>query len=547
MGYELVITRPDRKPERVPLRVDETLVGRSHSNTLCFPDDASLSRKHLRIVLEGGDVFAEDMGSKNGTLLNNERLASRRPMGPGDRLSLGQLTLTLVNEGQEPDSAIVFDAGTPMPPDGTVMTSLEGLLSEQTGPIVREGGQIAAPAAEAAGVDPQGFRAMLRASRELVGHRPLDELFPLILDLSIEAVGAERGLLMVLEGERLVQKAMHGDGFRISSTVRDKVLIDKASVLVQDIENSEAFAKQQSISAQSIQTMMAVPLQTESRVIGLLYVDSRLLVREFGENDLNLLTILANIAATRIEQERLAALERESRQAAEIQRRILPACAPDIPGIDVAGFNAPCQTVGGDYFDYIPYDDGKIGLIVGDVAGKGVSAALLMTNLQAFVQVYAEQCTSPADLVARLDKKISGNTPSNRFITFFFGILDPGTGELTYANAGHNPPILLRKDGSQESLETTGTVLGMLPELSYTEATAQVNRGDLLAIFSDGVTEATDGDDVEFGEDRLSEILREHRQESAERVVDVTVERLKSWSGNAPDDDITLVVARRES
>ena len=220
---------------------------------------------------------------------------------------------------------------------------------------------------------------------------------------------------------------------------------------------------------------MAVPLQTNDRVIGLVNVDSRSFARPFTPDDLDLLTVLANVAAIRIENQRLALVEhqkqlisRDLEQAAEIQRRLLPHQAPAVPGYELAGHNLPCRTVGGDYFDFFPYDDGRIGLVLGDVSGKGMPAALLMTALKGGVQVLlGEAPDDVAKLMSRLDRVVAANFPRNRFVSFFFGLLDPASGELIYCNAGHNPPFLLRADGSMERLPTCGTILGIFPDVGY--------------------------------------------------------------------------------
>src|ERR1700733_9278895 len=197
------------------------------------------------------------------------------------------------------------------------------------------------------------MRALIRAGRELAGNMPLAELFKLIMNLSVEAVGATRGVLMTLEGKELVVRAAHGEGFRISSAVRDRVINAKTSLLVRDARLDEAFAGRMSIVQQQIRSMLAVPLQTDDRVIGLIYLDSPHFVHEFTKEDLNLLTVMANVAAIRIEHARLAEVEQAERvlardleQAAEIQRGLLPACAPVVPGVDLAGYNAACRTVG---------------------------------------------------------------------------------------------------------------------------------------------------------------------------------------------------------
>ena len=359
MRLELIILTPDHQTRRFALEGERLTLGRAHSNDLCYPEDASLSRRHLQFSRGEEESWqAEDLGSKNGTLRNGVRLDGPQPLGPGDRLTAGHLLITVVDADAVSQDSVVFVPGEEpsQHPSATIMTSLEGLISgEATAPITLppKAGRVEDTRGQTFGSPV--VRALVRAGRELAGHRPLTELFQLILDLSIEAVGAERGVLMTLEGEQLVSRSVHGDGFRISTTVRDKVLNEKASVLVRDLAQDEAFRMQHSISEQQIQTMMAVPLQTEDRVIGLIYVDSRSFVRSFTPDDLNLLTVLANVAAIRIEHERFAEMElREQRrtidlqQAAEIQRGILPRGRPRVEGLDLAGHNAACRTVGGD-------------------------------------------------------------------------------------------------------------------------------------------------------------------------------------------------------
>src|SRR5215471_4091889 len=202
---------------------------------------------------------------------------------------------------------------------------------------------------------------------------------------------------MILERDELVVKAHKGDGFRISSAVRDKVINEKSSVLVRDAQLDDAFKGRMSIVEQKVHSMMAAPLQTKERIIGLIYLDSPFILREFTKDDLSLLTLMANVAAFRIENARLAEIEQAERimkrdlsQAADIQMGMLPNTAPQIPGADLAGFNAACRTVGGDYYDFFPFPDGKVALALGDVSGKGMPASLLMAELHARVQVLAE-------------------------------------------------------------------------------------------------------------------------------------------------------------
>ena len=398
------------------------------------------------------------------------------------------------------------------------------------------------------------MRALIRAGRELAGNMPLAELFKLIMNLSVEAVGATRGVLMTLEGKELVVQEALGEGFRISNTVRDRVIKEKTSLLVRDARLDEAFADRMSIVQQQIRSMLAVPLQTDDRVIGLIYLDSPHFIKEFTKEDLNLLTVMANVAAIRIEHTRLAEVEQAERihakqleQAAEIQRGLLPVQAPSVPGVDLAGYNAACHTVGGDYYDFLPYPDGRVGVLVGDVAGKGMPAALLMSSLQARVQVLFDDPTNLAALVTRLNRIITSNCPSNRFITFFIGILDPKTGELTYVNAGHNPPIVAHANGSVETLEGTGLILGILPIATYQQGVCRLDPGDALLLFSDGVTEPVSPHaDEEFGEDRLAEVFAGLRDGDAQSIIAAINQKVNEFTEGAPPaDDITLVVAKR--
>jgi phosphoserine phosphatase RsbU/P len=397
------------------------------------------------------------------------------------------------------------------------------------------------------------MRALIRAGRELADHRPLGELFPLIMDLSVEAVMAGRGVLMTLEGEELRVRAARGEGFKISSMVRDRVLVKKESLLVRDAQLDQALKGQMSIVEHKVRSMIAVPLQTNDRVIGLIYVDSPNLIREFSREDLNLLTVMANVAAIRIEHARLNEVEEQERamakdmeQAALIQNRLLPAAPPAITGMDIAGKTAACRTVGGDYYDYLKFPDGRFAMLVGDVAGKGMPASLLMSSLQARVQVVFEDGDNLAQKMGRLNKATCSNCPDNRFITFFMTVADPATGELVFSNAGHNPPLLVRSSGTVETLQGGGMILGILPMATYQEARVTMDPGDVLVLFSDGVTEAADPRGEDFGEDRLADLVKSMHDRPAKDIVDAIHTAVLGFTeGSPPADDITVVIARR--
>jgi serine phosphatase RsbU (regulator of sigma subunit) len=299
--------------------------------------------------------------------------------------------------------------------------------------------------------------------------------------------------------------------------------------------------------------MMAVPLQTKDRSVGLIYVDSPFILREFTKDDLSLLTIMANQAAYRIVSSLLADSEQSERlmrrdltQAAEIQQRMLPAGAPKVTGTDLAGYNAACRTVGGDYYDFFAYPDGRVSLALGDVSGKGMPASLLMAELHARVQVLAEDPGDLGGFMVRLNKATCAKCPSNRFITFFFCTLNPATGDLAFANAGHNPPIIVRASGEAEMLEGGGPVLGIVAMAPYQQMKTHLDRGDMLVLYSDGVTEANNLNYDEFDEERFIEVLKANRTRPAGEIVDAVTRALAEFTAGAPQaDDITLVVAKR--
>jgi sigma-B regulation protein RsbU (phosphoserine phosphatase) len=541
------IFSPDGQNRFVQLEGDRISLGRSSAAELSFPDDNGLSRQHLVIERDGDGWALRDLGSKNGTMLNGVKITGRVALHPGDRIAAGHLVLIFdSSSSQATKPVVVFDHQAEAESDrtsSTVITHLDGVIKSDGGVV-----------------DPQllaasHISALVRAGNELAGNRPLPELFRFILDLAIQAVQADRGVLMTAEGDDLVVQANKGEGFHISTAVRDRVLNSGLSVLVRDTSIDDAFRERRSIVEQHIRTLMAVPLQTRDKIIGIIYVDSPSLLREFSKDDLNLLTVMANVAAIRIEHTRFAEVEdarklmaRDLEQAAEIQRGILPSVAPVVRGLDVAGHNAPCRTVGGDYYDFFPYGSSRIAMVLGDVSGKGMPASLLMMGLQARVQVLIEEPKSLAEVMTRLNRITSANCPPNRFISLFFCILDGDTGEITFCNAGHNPPVIVRANGSYEQLKGGGPVLGILPTIEYKEFQAKLGEGDGLVIYSDGVTEAINPAGDEFEIEGLAKAVIEVRSLAAKDVIRQINEALVGFTAGAPQsDDITLIVARRVS
>jgi sigma-B regulation protein RsbU (phosphoserine phosphatase) len=295
------------------------------------------------------------------------------------------------------------------------------------------------------------------------------------------------------------------------------------------------------------------PIRTSEEVIGMVVCGTRATGQPYSPADLEFGAGLIAQAAVAFEnawrlQEILVQkkLEQELAIAAGIQESLFPSVLPALAVSDLAARNRQARQVGGDYYDALPMDGGKHLLCVADISGKGLPAALLMANIQATLRAIIGAHPSLADLATRVNSLLHASTPSNRFATAFFLAYDPASGCATFVNGGHNDGIVLRKDDTVELLTTTGLPLGLFARAAYEEGQVSLQPGDLLMIYSDGVTEAEDGNDGEFGMERVIDVLKSHRDKPASVIVDQMVERIDAFAGTAPQhDDITLMVLKR--
>lgn len=517
-------------------------MGRALENDIRLPTDHLLSRAHARFEFENGLWWVRDIGSKNGTLLNSARLTTRRLLSPGDVVQAGSLTITFSKPVEvAPIAPLPAEEGSgPSTVESTSLHSLEERLAKKSQAQFGSG-------------DGLKVQALLEAGRELAMRRSFEELFPRILELAIRTTGAKRGGLMTVENDGLVLRASTEDNVEVSRAVRERVMSSRESLLIHDAAMDAALRESRTIGLQRVRSLMAAPLQTEEKVIGLIYVDTPDLIRPFGPEDLNLLTVLGNIAAIRIEHARLQEVEeaekihlRELAQAAEIQMNLLPKGCPQVEGLDVAGRSTPCRGVGGDYFDFLTLPDGKLVIVVADVAGKGMGAALLVSSLHARIRLLVEDCDNISKCITRLNKGLRDGVPLGRFITLFALAMDPATGKLAYCNAGHNPPIIARADGTTERLDQGGPVLGIFPFINYEAYEEELRPGDVLMLYSDGVTEAESPEVVEFGEDRLASFVARHKDLKCIELIDLLERDVLTFTHNAPPaDDLTMVALKR--
>ncbi len=234
--------------------------------------------------------------------------------------------------------------------------------------------------------------------------------------------------------------------------------------------------------------------------------------------------------------------EQEIEEARAIQLGFLPKDLPQLPGYEIDAAWQPARVVGGDYYDVLAFGGEAVGICIADVAGKGMAAAMLMSNLQAGVRGLASPSLSPENLCARLNTLVCHNIAGDRFITFFYTHLDASSRRLRYANAGHNAPVVLHRDGSSDRLETGGGVLGVFPIQAFALGTQELASGDRVLLFTDGVTEARSPDGEEFGEARLLQLLGENRQASAQDLQKAILRTVGEFCHGIWDDDATLVV-----
>ena len=363
---------------------------------------------------------------------------------------------------------------------------------------------------------------------------------------------ADRGVLLTVEDSGLEVRANKGEGFHISRAVRDRVLNSGSSVLVRDTSMDDALRERRSIVEQNIRTLMAVPLQTRDQIIGIIYVDSPSLLREFTKDDLSVLTVMANVAAIRIEQTRFAEIEqarqlmaRDLEQAAEIQQGFLPSVAPTMRGLDLAGHNAPCRTVGGDYFDFFRYGESRVAMVLGDVSGKGMPASLLMMGLQARVQVLIEEPEEPGGSHDAAEPDHVRQLPLEPLHQFLHLHSRWRYGRADLLQRGPQSADHRAKSGAvRRSGRRAGA--GDSASIEYQEYRDQLEEGDCLVIYSDGVTEAAESSADEFETDRLGEAVREARTKPAAAILAEVNRAVAEFTAGAPQsDDITLIVVRR--
>jgi sigma-B regulation protein RsbU (phosphoserine phosphatase) len=413
------------------------------------------------------------------------------------------------------------------------------------------------------------YRLLLKLSQEIGRSLDLQEVLEYLLESVRSAVAYDAAGVFVLNrsvrlgqdtGGRMIA-GMATVGF--DDTPRDEdpmlrrgegiighVIATGQTVIAPDVRLDPHYVQGRAGTISEI----AVPIVSGGSVVGALNLESNT-PDAFSEADVEFLEFFAVAAAISIEKavvhrEMLEKhrIEQQLRIAKEVQTALLPAISPSLEGYDIAGTNVPSWEIGGDYFDYLPQSDGRLGVAIADVSGKGVPAALIMATFRAALRAQRVRNMTLDAIASRLNRILLDSMDSSRFVTAFYGLLEPRTGEFGFANCGHNPPLLLRAAGSRELLASGGPALGMWQGATFEPGEAFVLPGDILVLYTDGVVEVMNPSGEMFGIERLEDVIRRCRTGSARDLVEAVVDATRAFAARRGyEDDFTLVMIRRDA
>ncbi|HEX4966170.1 MAG TPA: SpoIIE family protein phosphatase [Thermoanaerobaculia bacterium] len=546
---KLHVVPPEGLPFDHPFTGDSLVVGRAAEADLTLADPF-LSRRHSRFYRAGATVYVEDLGSRNGTLLNGQKVLEPSPVVPGDTVKISGSLLTLEEMAPAARVTQTDDAL-----DGTVFRNAADLLDRQSSP---EAAQLQGEA----GLRRYAERLKLinEIHQALGSSLSLEGLLELILERVLDHLRPDRGAILLRDPDGEIRpaatrsSASNLDEMRFSRSLVREVAEKNMAALVLDAWTDVRFSEAPSILFSGIRSLIAAPLPGPEGSLGLIVLESRLQVRQFAEEDLELLVSLAAVAALHLRNLKLALeaeerrrLEEELALARRIQVALLPSQLPRVEGWELHGVNYPSRVVSGDYYEVVPRKDGEeLVLMIADVSGKGVAAALLTATLQALSAGPIEDGLPPDEICTRLSRLLYRRTPPEKFATALLAVLAPATGRLVYTNAGHNPGLVVRAGGEAEELGTTGVPLGLLADAPYSAAETALAPQDLLILYTDGIAEAANPGDEEYGLERIKQVCARHRGEPTASLAAALERDLEAFAGGVPfADDRTIVLARR--
>jgi len=535
---------------------DEALIGRSEECQIAVPDRA-VSRRHARIFLQNGAWYVEDVGSRGGTRLNGRPVDGPERMHDGDEVGVGQSVLKIGGGEVAKPRATTGDAmsKTSIVPGQSVYKSADALLKESvSGPIALTDTQLMRRRLERLELLNDVHQALARSIA-------LDELLEMILDRAFQALQPEEGVIVLRDPSGEYRKATErrsknsvGDSM-LSTTLLEEVVVKKQAALVTDIATDDRFSAAASMRMSGVRSLIAAPLYDDIGALGMIALDSRAFVRPFSEDDLELLTSLAAVAALRLRNVALAQealerrrLEEELQLARSIQLGLLPRKLPTPDGWELFGTSFPSRFVSGDHYQVIERDGDELLIMCSDVSGKGMAAALLTASLEALSAGPIEAGMPVEEICYRVSKLLFQRTPPAKYATSFVSTVELSNGKFRFTNAGHNAALLVRTDGSIERLTSTGVPLGMLPEAPFKAGEVEVAPGELVVIYTDGIVEAADPDDEEYEIGRLEEVCRKERESELPAIAKAIDRDVETFARGVPyADDRTLVLLRRKA
>jgi serine phosphatase RsbU (regulator of sigma subunit) len=538
----------------LPLNKSIFTIGRKAENDLQMLSD-TVSRQHAEIVYEDDNYYLKDIGSKRGTFVNDQRI-ERCALQHQDRIRIGG----------DDDQQIVFL-------DDTVERASAIFDSSPQLTLSRLSPQDDRSRAASANEELQKLSRFIEVNQAFKFSLTPDDVLCLIVDAAIEITQAERGFLMLRnENGDLEFKVARdrernwlvGNEFAMSRSVVEEAFKQNRSVIINDsLESISQFARE-SVRNLDLRSIACIPLRRfqmsenmdattvlKRDVIGVLYVDSHVIGGSLTETSLRLLESLAFEATKSLENVRLMHEEQEKKQleqelgmARQVQVALSPTAFKQPEYFEVSAHSIPSRYVGGDFYDLIQLKDWRSVFALGDVSGKGIAAALLAAMAQGALQAQFVGNLPLTEVIASLNKVIVQRSASNSFITLFCAVLDP-QGNFTYINAGHNLPILARRDGGTEMLTTKSVVLGAFDFAQYQPRQTQLMSGDIVVIYTDGVTEAVNTKNEMFGDERLEELVKKNVHLSAEELKNRILDEVLSFTRGLPQgDDITLIVLK---
>ncbi len=531
---------------------DSLDIGRSTHCDITIAD-RFLSRRHARLTLVDNAWLIDDLGSRNGTFINGKKIDRPTEIKAGDAIAL---SASLIKVSLPPSPGSQPEIATDSPTTDRFLRSAAEVLRLSGAPP---------PDTEASDPDFLGrYAARLALLNEI--HQAmarcigLDDLLELILDHIFAQLQPERAEVFMRseDGGYACVASRSGPHTSLQSLYSESLfseVVDKTmAALVTDARSDHRFAEAESLIATGVRSLLAAPLFASDSALGLIVLGSNAAVRQFSEEDLELLVTLSSVAALRIHNLALTQeaaerhrLERELTIARNLQVALIPESLPHVDGYRFFGATRPSRGVSGDYYQLVERAGGdEFVLALADVSGKGISAALLTGYLEAVSSVPIEDGDPPHEIFNRVSRKLHERTPSNRFATMFLGVLAPSTAGFHFASAGHTPACLIRSSGSVEWLGSTGLPLGLMPGSEYQLGTTTLEIGDTLVVYSDGYTEAEGPAGEEFGQDRLAEVCVEHQLLEPEALAHEVDRALEAYAAGQPfADDRTIVVVRR--